>query len=124
MEKILISDISKIQEGSHVSIKGFLVKDSEGLLFLVSQPDVRSCCLGKEGLNQVLLKDLQENPLPSHVVEVSGLLHREAGQQILLQPFIHAVEPSHDVWALGLLAIPIIMLVGWRKFSFSTTQRH
>lgn len=115
MEKISIGAISQIQEGSQVFVKGFLIQDGEGRIYLVSQPDVRSCCLGKKGVNQVLLKDLQENPLPSHVVEVSGLLHREAGQQILLQPSIHAVEPTHDLWALSLLAFLIIMWVGWRK---------
>ncbi|MFV0339802.1 MAG: hypothetical protein ACK5MA_04105 [Parachlamydiaceae bacterium] len=115
MEKISIGDISKIQEGSQVYVKGFLVQDGGGRIFLVSQPDVRSCCLGKKGLDQVLLKDLQKDLLPSHVVEVSGLLYREAGQQLLLQPAIHTVEPTYDLWAFGLLALPIITWVGWRK---------
>ena len=116
MEKVSISEIGEINEGSEILIKGFLVQDGEGHLFLVSQPDVLSCCLGKEGVSKVLLNGIRVDQTPAYAVDVSGMLHREIGQYSLLQPKIHTVETAADVWALSLLLVPFMLFAGWRKF--------
>lgn len=66
-----------LSEGVHkkIAIRGFVICPQEGLFLLSSLPNVKSCCVHKNGV-QILL-DLENHFLyetPLHVVTATGVL--------------------------------------------------
>ena len=53
--------LTKAKEGELITIRGFLYENEHGELFLSSQPNLKSCCIGKNKQDQILaLKDAEE----------------------------------------------------------------
>lgn len=104
-----------------VQIKGFLYEQQDGRFILASQPNLKSCCLGKESLikQQIIVEGHFKKV--SDVVILEGILkmnprQNEKGEYIqwyiLQQPRLIIEEKQSLPWKSSLLLIGGILTLG------------
>lgn len=83
---INIADLKNSEESlpgpeETVEVKGFLYKSAGGVWILSEEPNLRSCCVGKESKSdsQILLPEAYDSALENHLVTFQGFLSEHSG---------------------------------------------
>ncbi|MCB1112878.1 MAG: hypothetical protein H7A37_06180 [Chlamydiales bacterium] len=85
-----------------VKIRGFIYETPEGEHYLADKPNLRSCCMGKEGIMIPISGDLRASE--DSVVMIEGHLIDRADRKEIINAKI--IEDIGSSWNQGLLAIP------------------
>lgn len=110
-----INEAAALPSGETCEVRGFLIKNPEGVAFLVESPDVKSCCLGKKkGVEMRLDGDLFKDPLPLHAVAVQGTIDRVENQIVLRNPQLMESKSAGWGWMLGTV-LGVGLIFGWRR---------
>lgn len=118
MERITISDLGAAKSGDQLVVWGFLSKDQEGNLFIGEEPNIRTCCAGKK--NEVSIQGLQGlDSLPQQVIALSGVLNKEGERYFITEAKFAENSSSFQYWEASFFALPIILLLVWRKYGAS-----
>lgn len=89
---ISFQNIGETQEGQTARIRGFLY-EVDGQKILASQPNLKTCCLGKE---QTIAVEGSFLPPPSHqVVLIEGIIFKNQSRMVLSDAHIVAEKPNY-----------------------------
>lgn len=106
--------------GEPIVIRGFLAKDQNGSIYLTSEPNVPTCCAGKNKKSEILIEGWRNMELPQHVVSLKGEIRKE-GKTLSLSHAQWESEASTFSYAeMALFAVPFILVWGWKKLFASS----
>lgn len=120
MKRVALVDVKNEKENELVVIRGFLAKDQKGLIYLTSEPNVPTCCAGKNVKSEILVEGLPLAALPQNAVSVMGELRREGAKFYLGNAAWESESSTFSYPEISLLVVPFILLWGWRKFVASS----
>lgn len=98
--------LEELNDGSKVELRGFIYKDGQGRVFLSNEPNLKTCCVGKKGL-QIELKGFNSD---SNFAVVQGILEKE---KLSLVNVKEVEQSSFVLWliiALFFVAVTIKLL--------------
>lgn len=109
-----------------VQMRGFLYRrDSDGLWILASQPNIRSCCLGRFA-QKISLQGLFSDTDEQRLVEVEGrLIFLSDGTYALDSVSLHDRQhrtPKATLIGIGLILSVAVLIIARKRFSNSSPQ--
>jgi hypothetical protein len=107
-------------QGNTIKVRGFLFRGDAGQWVLSSEPNLKSCCVGKESKRdkQILLDGQYEEGMINQVVEVEGRFENTSPWRIESARVVSKTGAQGWLRA-GLVGLGLVALLGWYLFYFA-----
>lgn len=92
-----------------ITLRGFLYTDENGVQWLAQEPNLKSCCVGKKGVQVEILPSIEPT---LNVVALRGVLRKQ--EHWVLQDSKLESKPSIGIGLLILLGV----YLGYKKYRY------